>query len=379
MNVLEMHIALRQTVDRVNSLRNDQLRTEEIDLELNRAMMRFINQRYGGNNVYQTGFEESQKRTDELRRLLSVHRAQATFLEEMLDTRLWIDTAVLPQNYMYMVNLTCSIWLDSCRPQVFTLEQLKDIIYFSFSPSVFLNANGQFPALLRLASQSSSDVATVWSPSQTLTTSGYTSAGYPNYMAQVIQDMIDHPGTGFQIAFGYLGDISVPGEVIVAVDTTVYPWMEWDASIGPISVLQTVDSQNNVVSFTSPKVLDRSQLFKRVPSSATSRLTNRMCKRVQQDDILRVTDDPFSRTSYMEPLVTVRENSVDMCTDNTFAVDSVRMLYIRKPTAISLSLNADCELPDHTHDEIIRIAAASILGINEPSYQIGIREKADIE
>ena len=57
MNVLEMHIALRQGVDRVNSLRNDQLRTEEVDLELNRAFLRFINQRYGQINIHRKGFE----------------------------------------------------------------------------------------------------------------------------------------------------------------------------------------------------------------------------------------------------------------------------------------------------------------------------------
>ena len=53
MNVLEMHIAVKQGIDKIHSERDDQIRTEELDLELNRAMQRFINQRYGKNNAYQ--------------------------------------------------------------------------------------------------------------------------------------------------------------------------------------------------------------------------------------------------------------------------------------------------------------------------------------
>ena len=58
MNVQEMHIAIQQGVDKINSLQADTLLLQEIDLELNKAQMKFINTKYGKNNKYQKGFEE---------------------------------------------------------------------------------------------------------------------------------------------------------------------------------------------------------------------------------------------------------------------------------------------------------------------------------
>ena len=46
MNVTEMHIAVQQGVDKINSLQADSLLSEEIDLELNKNMFRFINVKY---------------------------------------------------------------------------------------------------------------------------------------------------------------------------------------------------------------------------------------------------------------------------------------------------------------------------------------------
>ena len=43
MNVGQMHIAIQQGVDKINSLQADMLLGEEIDIELNKAQTRFIN------------------------------------------------------------------------------------------------------------------------------------------------------------------------------------------------------------------------------------------------------------------------------------------------------------------------------------------------
>lgn len=375
MTVLEMHIATRHTIDRVNSLRNDNLRQEELDLELNRAMMRFINTRYGRNNIYGKGFEESQKRIDELRRLLTEYVSPAIFKEEVLDSRVWADTVTLPDDYMYMVNQSSVIWLDRCEPLSFTLEPLKDIIYYAFRPDVFLNVNGQFPTLIRIMSGSTADQATVWSPSQSLTTSGYSAAGYPQYMQQVISDILTQHQPGFVCAWETIGTVTVPGHILVQVDTDLFPWMEWDASIGAVTMLQAMDGQNNVVTQASPRIEDRSLLMRRVPDSSTAKLTRVLNRFSQQDDVYRLLDDPFSTTTHREPLTTVRANNVDIYSDPTFIVDSVKMTYLRKPSPISLSLGNDCELPDHTHEEIVRMTAQSILGtVNEQTYMTGQRE-----
>ena len=73
MNITEMHVAVQQGVDKINSLQADSLLPQEIDIELNKSIMRFVNLKYGKNNMYRKGFEESQKRIDDLRSLLTTH------------------------------------------------------------------------------------------------------------------------------------------------------------------------------------------------------------------------------------------------------------------------------------------------------------------
>ena len=72
MNIAQMHISVQHGVDKINSMHSDLLLPEEIDLELNKNIMRFINQRFDSRgNRYQTGFEQSQKRVDDLRSLIT--------------------------------------------------------------------------------------------------------------------------------------------------------------------------------------------------------------------------------------------------------------------------------------------------------------------
>ena len=75
MNVVEMHLAIQQGVDKINSLQADMLLQEEIEIELNKSQIRFINTKYGKNNKYQKGFEESQKRIDDIRTLVKEYSA----------------------------------------------------------------------------------------------------------------------------------------------------------------------------------------------------------------------------------------------------------------------------------------------------------------
>ena len=51
MNIQDMHLAIRQGVDKINSLQADMLLREEVDIELNKSQMKFINTKYTGNNT----------------------------------------------------------------------------------------------------------------------------------------------------------------------------------------------------------------------------------------------------------------------------------------------------------------------------------------
>ena len=65
-----MHYDLSLRLDKLDSLHYDNLLAPEKDVYINRAQITLVKQRYGLNNNYLAGFEENQKRIEDLKTLL---------------------------------------------------------------------------------------------------------------------------------------------------------------------------------------------------------------------------------------------------------------------------------------------------------------------
>ena len=125
---------------------------------------------------------------------------------------------------------------------------------------------------------------------------------------------------------------------------------------------------------------DRSSEIRRVPNINEYQVEDVLNRFSQQDDVYRLLDDPFNTTYKREPLTTIRNNFIDVYTSSIFIIDEVKITYIRKPIPISLTLGYDCELPDHTHQEIIDMAVASILErTSDPRYKTQMGELVNRE
>jgi hypothetical protein len=98
--------------------------------------------------------------------------------------------------------------------------------------------------------------------------------------------------------------------------------------------------------------------------------TSSKCKFVQLDDVYKLSEDPFNKTTYKQPLYTVVDENLDFYTDDTFLISKVKMTYLRHPAEVELANSTDCDLPFHTHQEIVDMTVSSILeGISDPRYQ----------
>lgn len=376
-----MHISLRQTVDRINSQRADQLLSEELDLELNRAMQRFINQRYGKNNVYQEGFEESQKRIDELRTLLVEYESGVTFKEILKPGSIFVDQFQLPANYMYLVNQRSKIFVDNCRTIDYDLIANQDINYFTFTFDDFIVDGTQFISSIGMEDGTvTPSLIPVWSASSELTTSGYSPSAYPQYINEVRADLLNNPQPGFEIYWESYGPLSIPNNFIVIVDMDGSGGVfNWDASSPPVTNLISQDALNNTVATVPPRFEDRSTNLVRVPRDNYTEDTV-LNKFSQQDDIFRLLDDPFNSTTHTSPLTTIRGSFIDIYTNAIFITSSIKITYLRKPQSINLSLGYNCELPDHTHEEVIAMAASSILEeSSDPRYKTQMGEAMNRE
>lgn len=70
---------------------------------------------------------------------------------------------------------------------------------------------------------------------------------------------------------------------------------------------------------------------------------------------------PFARTSSDAPVATINNNFIEIHSDKRFILRNTYLRYIRKPEMVNLSLGIDCDLPEHTHQEIVDLTVADML------------------
>ena len=70
MNIDQMHVAVKLGLDKTDGLTYAAFEPEELDFWINEAIDRFVKTRYSGNNPKGEAFEQSKKRTDDLRTLV---------------------------------------------------------------------------------------------------------------------------------------------------------------------------------------------------------------------------------------------------------------------------------------------------------------------
>lgn len=78
MLIQQFHREFKIALDKVDSSAYPEFQSGEIDYYLNEAQDRFIKQRYGYNNIYRSGFEQLQKRTDDLKNLVVTRYASVS-------------------------------------------------------------------------------------------------------------------------------------------------------------------------------------------------------------------------------------------------------------------------------------------------------------
>ena len=301
MTIAEMHIAINQGLQKIGSFHADNFLPEEIDLELNKQILRFVEQRYNKKgNKYQTGFEESQKRIDDLRSLV-VEYSQNTNYKSQIGPKHYIDSFTLPipvasggqqfeaNDYLHLLNVRALVEYSGCETVDWDYEYELDYCECSVSPLVYTNPN------------LCEDAGHVW--------------------------FCVHMQSGNRIVGTYLRDDN---------DNLIY-------------------DGNGALTLNSHK------------STTSSR-----CTFAQHDDIFTLLNDPFNTTTFKKPLYTVIGNNLDVYTDNTFVVPSVKITYLRYPAVVDsvTSPTVNCDLPLHTHQEIVDKTVNSLLeAISDPRYQ----------
>lgn len=102
---------------------------------------------------------------------------------------------------------------------------------------------------------------------------------------------------------------------------------------------------------------------------------------VDNAEVHSLNRNPFAKSSIDSPLATLSEDDIMVYQDaKSFILKGIKLDYIRKPKDVDLSLSQDCELAEHTHQEIVDIAVKNILeAIESPRYQTNSAEQLKSE
>ena len=293
MTVSEMHTAVRILVDKIDSLNFVNIDPNEIDFFLNKEMERFVKHRTGGANAGDKGFEETQKRMDDLRSITK----GITLSPDPVSTdnkpggRFITLPTTVSDTYWFSINEEATVLIEECNSPITASGSIvTDVTYIVTKGSIIY-----------------ADVTY---------TAGQTFIGIT----------ADVGGSPFEVTT-YTGD----GEVHI----------------------------------TEIKRME--------------------IKPLQHDDYNKTIKDPFNKPAVSSSVNQLRRlqlsGKMELLLPEGFVyLQEYILRYIRKPVQISLTSLTDCELADHTHQEIVDMAVSSILEtIESGRYQTNLNELNKLE
>tara|TARA_R100000406_G_scaffold36434_2_gene24100 strand:- start:1916 stop:2659 length:744 start_codon:yes stop_codon:yes gene_type:complete len=206
MTVQEMHYDFKLKFNKLDSQDYQNFQVPEIDWVLNEAQMLFIKQRYGLTNPKQTGFEGTQKRTDDLRNLvmkgISIPVSASSSTSSM--------KGALPTDYMFMLRVEAVAQKINCGQKnlVCRITQHDDLSNTLSDP--YYNPSyewGEIPVTFGTDSNAAADANHIF--------------GYSDGSFSITSFKLDYLRTPRRIAFpsGVPGNTyNYPGAVAVTVD-----------------------------------------------------------------------------------------------------------------------------------------------------------------
>lgn len=132
MSVQELHQEFKFRCDKLDALNYPNFLPEEIDLILNNAQDRLVKQRYGINNIKRQSFEETEKRTEDLKNVtVNAILTPLAYATDNIDVTARFLT--LPTDHWFTVQERCNITCTICGASVTQLVEVVPISHSEFS------------------------------------------------------------------------------------------------------------------------------------------------------------------------------------------------------------------------------------------------------
>ncbi len=356
LTVKESHIALDIRFKQLNTNRQVTIPYQQKDLAINRAVRKFIEQRTNAKtNPKREGFEDTQKRYDDIRELLK---------DETLDVFQHpnytnLVYSVLPKDYFKLTNDRSSVYWNCHTPisntstvtTKYSVVPFLDDLTTGAATSYYLN----FDIKLNTLSYPIPELSMI---------EKLYSADSKFTLIHTLLDSINNKGE-FNIYWERYDDKYYYNSFIITSGTTV------------LTSVQILYLKKDNTQYTG-SVIAASDI-NRTKITALSATTIRPNELVTTNSFWNIINNHYyTKNRQNKPLSFIEQNRIIVHHNPDFIVDKLHIEYIKTPTLVNLKLNQSCELSKM--EEIIELAAIELYAISgDPNYKAMINENLTTE
>lgn len=98
------------------------------------------------------------------------------------------------------------------------------------------------------------------------------------------------------------------------------------------------------------------------------------CNFIKSEDVEKVINSTVNRTHFIKPFVAISGSVIKLIIDRFTTNTGLSLQYLKKPTALVAA--GTCDLPEHTHQEIVDMAVRQALQVlQDPRWQTSVQEE----
>lgn len=351
MYVKEMHIEVRQGLQKIASNRTRKLLDQEIDWLLNKNYERYVRTKVTPRKDGKGGFEILQDDLDAIRVLVKRGVTIPAFINDSRTVR-----CPLPGDYAYLTQDESLVKRlgEISRPTnaTTTTNAVRHMLVIPLRKSTATTSPYYKQVTVALDGNTAFDLGQYAIARDAASYNGFSTAdevfALPPYL---LKGLIDG---GWDAYWEYYNGKSFPKSLIIITGAAIS---------GSITVDGLVTA--GVANTMNVQILD-------APGLKAQYQANRLTASNVVSSLLEVS---FYGTQSEFPISELVDKSLYVYTNRTFIVSNAVISYVRKPQRISLILGTDCELSDSSHQLICDLTVEYVKAmIGDPNWEVKLKD-----
>lgn len=355
MTIDEMHIKVRQDLQKIDSHANANLLDEEVDFHLNYFTRKFVGNVVGDlkrNPATTTDFQHNQRLLDSLSTLQVKNYKVPAYVDSSDEG---LSYGIIPSNYVHLIN-DASELVYNCSGVVKNKIDSKEYLY----PFLFLAEFETLPTL-----EITSDEPVIEADPEVL----FNLSDYQPYVLG-----INDPEVKYQLVNLILDNFK--GNIYWEYYNGKYYKNQFiyvlnSPKVVVVKTTSIIEEEPTFVYTTIEPIVEINTAYRYAATDKTTRRPNRLTKDVNIDS---VRNHPFEKTNWESPISSTGNGRFYVYEDSEFKVKNLSFDYIKRPVQLSKAMFISSDLPEGAQQQILETTIIHLKGIiQDPTWQTAMQ------